>query len=86
MQTHVIGVGQQLTKLGLVGSMGAFDFPIELRRSRFDVNMLDALVFDMPVKLSLKLMPPVDSDRVDAERKLLDDIIHELDGARLVMP
>ena len=65
--------------------MGPFDFPVELRCSRFDIDMLDALVFHMPVEPSLKLMPPVGSDRVDPERKLFDHIVHELDGIRLVM-
>ena len=71
IEIHIIRVGQQLIKLGLVGSVGPFDFPVELRGSRFDVDMLDALVFHMPVEPSLKLMPPVGSDRVDPERKLL---------------
>lgn len=77
IEIHVIGVGQQLIELGLVGSVGSFDSPVELRGSRFDVGML--------VEPGLKLMPPVGTNRVDPERKLCDHEIHELDGTRLAM-
>ena len=85
IEIHIIGVGEQLIKLGLVGSVGPFDFPVELRGSRFDVDMLDAQVFHMPVEPRLKFVTPIGSDRVDPERKLLDHVIHKLDGTRLVM-
>jgi hypothetical protein len=43
--------------------MGSLDFSIELRRSRFYIDMPHTLIFDMifdmPVKLGLKLMAPV---------------------------
>ena len=85
IEITIIRVGQQLIKLGLVGSVGPFDFPIEPRRSRLDVNMLDALIFHMPVEPRLKLVPAVGSNLVDSERELLDHVIHELDGTFLVM-
>lgn len=85
IEIHIIGVGQQLIKLGRIGSVRPFNFPIELRGSRFDVDMLDALVFHMPVESGLKLVTPIGSDRVDPERKLCNHVIHELDGTLLVM-
>ena len=85
IEINIIGIGQKLIKLGLVGSMGSFNFPVELRGSRLDVDMLDAQVFHMPVEPSLKLVPPVGSDCVDAKRKFLEHIIHELDGTVLVV-
>ena len=47
--------------------------------------MPHAKVFHMPVKTSLKLVPPIGSDRADPKRKPFDHIIHELDGTILVM-
>jgi hypothetical protein len=47
--------------------------------------MPHSLVFDMPMKTSLKLMTSIGSDGADPERKLFDNIVHELDGTFLVM-
>lgn len=66
-------------------SMRPFDFAIELRCSRFDVDMLNAVIFNMPVETGLKLMSPVGSDHIDAEWELADNIVDELDGTRLIM-
>ena len=77
IEIHVIRVRQQLIKLGLIRSVGAFDFAIQLRGLRFDVHM--------PVKTSLKLMPPVGSNRADPEGKFFDNIVHELDRTLLGM-
>ena len=85
IEIHVIGVGQQLVKLGLIRSMGAFYLAVQLWRLGFDVDMPHALVFDMPVKPGLKLMPSVRSDRADPDGKLFDDVVHELDRTLLVM-
>lgn len=82
---HVIRVGQQLIKLGLIRSVGTFDFAIQLGCLRFDINMAHSLVFDMPVKTSLKLLAPVGSDRADAEEELIHYIVHEQDRTILVM-
>jgi len=43
------------------------------------------LIYHVPVKTSLKLMPPISSDHADAEGKLFDHIVHELDRTRLGM-
>ncbi len=37
------------------------------------MDMLDSLIFNMPVKPSLKLMTPIRSDHANAERKLFDE-------------
>jgi hypothetical protein len=85
VQVHIIGVSHELIKLSLIRSVGAFDFTVELRGSRLDVDMLYALVFNMPVETSLKLMSPIGSDGTDAERKLFDHIVDECNGSLLVM-
>ena len=59
IEIHVIGVRQQLVKLGLIRSVGPFDFAVQLGRLGFDVDMPHALVFNMPVKPGLKLMTPI---------------------------
>lgn len=63
--------------------MGALHFAVELRAARLDVNVADTLVLDMPMELCLELMTIVGAYLLDAEWKLLDDVIHEIDGARL---
>ena len=65
--------------------MGTFDFAVQLWCLRFDVHMPHSLVFDTPVKASLKLMPPIGSDGADPERELLNYVVHELDRTLLVM-
>ena len=77
IEIHVIGVRQQLVKLGLISSVRTLDFAVQLWRLGFDVHM--------PVKPRLKLMTPIRSDRADPEGKLLDHIAHELDRTSLVM-
>jgi hypothetical protein len=65
--------------------MRSFNFPIELGRSRFNIDVPYPFVLDMPVKLSLKLMASVCSDRMDTEGKLFNHIINELDSILLIM-
>ena len=43
------------------------------------------LVLDMPMKLGLKLMASVCSDRMDAEREFLNHIINKLNGILLIV-
>ena len=47
--------------------------------------MTDALVLDMPVELGPKLVAIVGSDFANAEWKLFNDIVDEVDGAGLVV-
>ena len=39
VQVDIIRVAQLLVKLGLIRSVGTFDFTIKMRGSRFDVDM-----------------------------------------------
>ena len=47
--------------------------------------MADALVFDMPMELGLKLMAIFGSNFTDTERKLFDDVVDEDNGVGLVV-
>jgi len=75
----VIGVGEELIELLLIGSMRALDLAVKLRRSGFDIGMANAEVFDMPMELGLEFMAIVRSHFADAERELIDDGIDEVD-------
>jgi len=63
--------------------MRALNFSVELGAARFDVSVSDALVLDMPVELSLKLVAIVGAYLLNAERKLFDDVVSEVYGVRL---
>lgn len=51
----------------LIGSVRSLHFTIELRRTGFDVGVAEALVFNIPVEFSLKLMAVVSPDIFDPE-------------------
>ena len=85
MQVDIARVAEKLVELLLVGSVGSFDLGVELRRTRFDVDVANASFFDIPVKLRLELMSVVSSDLLNAERKGCNDVIHEIDGIGLVV-
>ena len=53
--------------------------------ARLNVNMANPPVFHMPVELGLKFMAVVGTDGVNAERKLIDHIVDEIDGVFLGM-
>ena len=63
--------------------MRSLDFTVELRAARFDVGVRDALIFNMPVELSLKFMTIVSSGLLYTEWKFLDDVINEVDRSVL---
>jgi len=65
--------------------MRSFDFSVELWRSRFNIYVPHALILDMPMKLGLKLMASVCSDRMDTEREFLNHIINKLNGILLIV-
>src|ERR1700690_2398092 len=69
----------------MVRQMRSFDFSIQLRCSGFDVVVLNTDVFNMPVKLCLKLVPSVCSNGFNSERKFLDNIIYEFNSVSLIM-
>ena len=77
IQIDVIRVRQQLIKLGLICSVRTFDFAIQLWGLGFDIHMPHSLVFDMPVKTSLKFMISVgleDLPDLFCQDKLIDDV------------
>jgi hypothetical protein len=65
--------------------MRSFNFPVELWRSRFNINMPHPFVLDMPMKLGLKLVASVCSDCMDAEGEFLNHIINKLNSILLIM-
>jgi len=83
VQIYVVLVTQQLIELLLVGAVGSFDLAVELRRSRFDIRMSDTQVFDMPMKLCLKLVTTIGSDLLDTKRELGNDVINK--GNRVLL-
>ena len=76
-------VAKQLVKFLSIRSMRPLHFAVQLRRTTFDVGVPDAKIFDMPMEFSLKLMAVVGSDLSDTERKLIDDVINEVNGIGL---
>ena len=65
--------------------MGPFNLAVELRGTGFDVGVANALVFDVPVELRLKLVSVIRSDLTNAEGELFDDVVDERNGAGLVV-
>ena len=62
------------------------DLAIELRGPRLAVDVLNALIDQMPMELRLELVATVGSDGVNPERERLDHIVEEVDGVLLGMP
>ncbi len=85
IQIHIALVTQQLIKLFLVRTVGALDLAVKLRRSRFDISMSDAQVFDMPMELRLELVAAIGSDLLDAKWKFGDDVINKINSVLLRM-
>ena len=67
--------------------MGSFHFPVELRRPMVNIYVPQPqpFVFDMPMKLCLKLVAPVRSDCADPEWELIYYVVHEFDGTILIV-
>jgi hypothetical protein len=63
--------------------MGTFDLAVQLRCCVLDGGVADALIFEMPVKLSLELMAIIGSDLCDAKRELFGDAIDKVDRVGL---
>jgi hypothetical protein len=57
VQVHIVNIGHQLIELFLVGPVRTFDLAVQLRRSRFDADVPNAIVLDVPVKLRLSFCP-----------------------------
>jgi hypothetical protein len=65
--------------------MRSFDLSVELWRSRFNIYVSYTFILDIPMKLGLKLMASVCSDRMDSEGKFLNHIINRFNGIQLIM-
>ena len=85
LQIDVTFVAEKLIELLLIGTVGSFDFAIELRSAPFDVGVPDSEVFDMPMEFGLELVTVVGPHLANAEWKLFDDVINEVDGVCLRM-
>ena len=62
VQINIIDIVEQLIELRLIGPMGALQLAVELWRARLDVDVANAFIFDVPVKLGLELVPAVGPD------------------------
>ena len=70
-QVYVVGYAvsiQQLVELLIVDAMRPFDFAVQVRCPRADINMPNVLRFGVPVKLCLELRTVVGLDDVYAEQ------------------
>jgi hypothetical protein len=59
---YIVDVVEQLIEFLLVSPTGAFDLAVEWWRARLDVDVTNALVFDVPLKLGIELEPAIGSD------------------------
>ena len=78
-EIDVTFVTEKLIEFLLIRSVRALHFPVELWRSTFDVGVSNALVFNMPMEFGLELVAIVSSNFANTERKLLNDMINEVD-------
>lgn len=65
--------------------MGSLKFAVKTRKTRFDVDMTNSQVFDMPVETSLELMIVIGSHGMDPKGKPLNHMVNELDGSLLIV-
>ena len=79
----VIDIVDQLPELLFVRPVRAFNFPIQMWRCWLDVDMANAEVFAVPVKLGLKFVAVISLNSRDAEGEGLPDVVHEPFGVLL---
>ena len=65
--------------------MGAFGLAVELWRARLNVDVPNALAFNMPVKLGLEPMDTVGPDALHAKREGFQHMIDTSDRVGLVV-
>ena len=83
LQIDIALVAQELIELLLIRAMGALDFPVQLWGAGLDVDVLDAVVREVPMKQRLELMAAVGAHRVNAEGNRPDHVVYEGDGVLL---
>ena len=87
LQIDITLVAQELIELLLNRAMGALDLPVQLWGAELDVDVLDALVREVPMKQRLERMAAVGAHRVNAEGKHPDHVVCKGDGVlRCVSP
>jgi hypothetical protein len=67
-----------------VDPVGPFDFAVQPRGGRLDVDVADPTIEHVVVELGPELGAVVDLDHLDLERQLLEHVVQELDGALMV--
>lgn len=85
LQVDVTFVAEKLIELLLIGTVGSFDFAIELRGAPFDVGVPDPEIFDMPMELGLEFVTIIRAHLANAKRELFDDVVNEVDRVCLRM-
>ena len=83
LQIDIALVAQELIELLLIRAMGALDFPVQLWGVGLDVDVLDAVVREVPMKQRLELMAAVGAHRVNAGGNRPDHVVYEGDGVLL---
>ena len=81
VEIDVTRIRQQLIELLLVGPMRPLHLAVELWRPGLDVDVPDAVVGQVPMKLGLELMARVGPYRMQSKRTLLDHVVEEGYGA-----
>ena len=85
LQINVAFVSEELIEFLLTRTVGSFDFAIELRGAAFDVGVPDPKNFNRPMEFGLELMSIIRAHLANAEWKLFDDVVNEVDGVCLRM-
>src|SRR5215469_6241952 len=75
---------EQLVELLVVDAMRPFDFPVEARCSRTDVDVVDVEFLQVPVNLGLELGPIVGLNDVNSKRQTANNFVGEANGRGLV--
>ena len=82
-QIDVSFVAEKLVEFLPVRSVRSFHLAVELWRAAFDIGVADTQVLDVPVEFGLELMTVICPDLSDAERELVNGVIHEVDRVGL---
>ena len=85
LQIDVTFVTEELIELLLIGTVGSFDFVVQLRCVALYVGMPDPEVFNMPMELGLEFVTIIRTDFTNAEWELFDDVVNEVNRICLGM-
>jgi hypothetical protein len=77
---------QQGAELPTIGAVTPFHLAVKTRSSGIDVDVADALVEDVPMKILLELSTTVGLDPIDATGQVFTDVVDELNGRASVAP